>query len=155
MNNTHSIINSLLVDIFNEILNIEEYALQSGAFNDVSVTEVHTVEAIGYYDSKSMSEVAKQLSITVGTLTIAINNLVKKGYVERIRSEEDRRVVKISLTKKGKLLYRIHEKFHLELVKVTVTDLSEEEEAVLVHALQKLNVFCRNTYDLFNKESKE
>ena len=43
---------------------------------------------------KTSSEVAKELSITVGTLTVAINNLVKKGYVERLRSEDDRRVVK-------------------------------------------------------------
>lgn len=52
------------------------------------------------YKKKTTSEVAKELSITVGTLTTAINKLVKKGYVERIRSEDDRRVVKLGLTKK-------------------------------------------------------
>ena len=60
---------------------------------------MHTIEAIGMY-KKTTTEVAKELSITVGTLTIAINRLVKKEYVERIRSEDDRRVVKLGLTKK-------------------------------------------------------
>lgn len=94
-------INSLLVDVFNDILVIEESELKKSRFNDLSITEMHTIEAIGMYKKKTTSEVAKELSITVGTLTIAINRLVKKGYVERIRSEDDRRVVKLSLTKKG------------------------------------------------------
>lgn len=59
-------------------------------------TQLKQLECI----EKTSSEVAKELSITVGTLTVAINNLVKKGYVERIRSEDDRRVVKLGLTKK-------------------------------------------------------
>mgnify|MGYP001301250812 CR=1 FL=1 len=39
-----------------------------------------------------MSSIARELSVTVGTLTIAMNSLVKKGYVERSRGLEDRRV---------------------------------------------------------------
>lgn len=155
MNNTHSVINDLLVNIFNEILVIEQNALKTGVFSDVTTTEVHTIEAIGLYDSKSMSEVAKMLGITVGTLTTAINNLVKKGYVERIRSQEDRRVVKINLTRRGKLLYRIHEKFHGDIVKATVTGLDEKEEAVLVRSLERLEEFLREKYTLLSKGNKE
>lgn len=81
------ILNELLVDTFNEILTIEQTALKSGKLNDLSVTEIHTIEAIGMYRARTMSEVAADLGITVGTLTTAINNLVKKGYVERQRDE--------------------------------------------------------------------
>lgn len=94
-------INTLLVEAFNDILVIEESELKKSQFNDLSITEMHTIEAIGMYKKKTTSEVAKELSITVGTLTIAINRLVKKGYVERLRSEDDRRVVKLGLSKKG------------------------------------------------------
>ena len=105
-------INNLLVEVFNDILVIEESELKKSQFNDLSITEMHTIEAVGMYRKKTTSEVAKELSITVGTLTTAINRLVKKNYVERIRSEDDRRVVKLGLTKKGKLLYRVHQNFH-------------------------------------------
>ncbi len=47
-----------------------------------------------------MSTIAGDLNITVGTLTTAINNLLKKGYVNRKRGEKDRRVVYISLSEK-------------------------------------------------------
>jgi len=112
-------VNDYLVSVFNDILVIEESELKKSQFKDLSITEMHTIEAIGMYKKKTTTEVAKELSITVGTLTIAINRLVKKEYVERIRSEDDRRVVKLGLTKKGKLLYRVHQHFHREMVKVS------------------------------------
>lgn len=148
MEETLAVINQLLVDVFNDILTIEENALKSGQFNDVSVTEVHTVEEIGMYEPKSMSEIAKNLNITVGTLTVAINNLVKKGYCERYRSDNDRRVVKVGLTKKGRLLYRVHEKFHADMVKTAISDLTEEENLALRKSLSKLNVFLKEKYNL-------
>nr|WP_246582904.1 MarR family transcriptional regulator [Clostridium mobile] len=146
--------NELLVDIFNDILTIEQNALQSGEFKDLSVTEMHTIEAVSLYNKRTMSEIAMDLKITVGTLTTAINNLVKKGYVERSRSEEDRRIVYVSLTKRGKLAYRIHEKFHSNMVKETISGLSEEEEKVLVSSLEKLNKFFKSKYNL-EVEKKE
>lgn len=141
-----SILNELLVSTFNEILTIEQTALKSGELNDLSVTEIHTIEAIGMYKARTMSEVAADLRITVGTLTTAINNLVKKGYVERQKDENDRRVVKVILTKRGKLAYRVHEKFHTDMIKATIEGLSEEEEQVLARALEKLNDFFKNKY---------
>lgn len=155
MEKTFSVLNELLVDIFNDILYIEQAALREGSFNDLSVTEIHTIEAIGMYEEKNMSEVAADLSITVGTLTIAINNLVKKEYVLRRRSEEDRRVVKIALTKKGKLAYRIHAKFHSDMIKQTLSGITQEEEYALVKALEKLNTFFKDKYKIGAKAGKE
>lgn len=138
-------INPYLVKIFNEVLIIEENALKGSRFNDLSIKEMHTIEAIGMYGENTTSEVAKKTYVTVGTLTVSINNLVKKGYVERIRSEEDRRVVKLGLTKKGRLLYRLHDKFHRDMVKETLSDLSEEEAEILVKGLRNLHLFLDRT----------
>lgn len=143
-----NVLNELLVDTFNDILEIEQKALQSGSFNDLSVTEIHTIAAIGMYIPRTMTEVACQLDITLGTLTKAIGHLVRKCYVERKRSETDRRIVYIRLTKKGKLAYRVHEKFHKDMVKATIEDLSEEEEEVLVKSLEKVNDFFKCKYNL-------
>ena len=86
-------LHDLLVKLFNEIMNIEEKAIITEEFKDISNNDMHIIEAIGLDEPRSMSSVAKDLSVTVGTLTIAINNLVKKAYVKRVRSEKDRRVV--------------------------------------------------------------
>jgi DNA-binding MarR family transcriptional regulator len=154
-NNSINVVNQILVDLFNDILTIEQSALQSGSLNDISVTEIHTIEAVGMYEPRSMSEVALTLNITVGTLTTAINNLVKKGYVERSRIEEDRRVVLVGLTKKGKLAYRVHRKFHADMVKETIQGLDTEEEKILIKALDKLNHFFKEKYKLKDTSKKE
>ena len=135
-------VNDYLVSVFNDILTIEESELKKSQFNDLSITEMHTIEAIGMYKKKTSSEVAKELSITVGTLTVAINNLVKKGYVERLRSEDDRRVVKLGLTKKGKLLFRVHQHFHREMVKNILKGMEQEEQALL-RVLKNLHDFLQ------------
>ena len=136
-------VNDYLVSVFNDILTIEESELKKSQFNGLSITEMHTIEAIGMYKKKTSSEVAKELSITVGTLTVAINNLVKKGYVERLRSEDDRRVVKLGLTKKGKLLFRVHQHFHREMVKNILKGMEQEEEQALLRALKNLHDFLQ------------
>ncbi|MBB2182259.1 MarR family transcriptional regulator [Lachnospiraceae bacterium MD1] len=143
-------INKMLVEVYDDIMHIEEYSIKQGSFRDLSITEIHTIEAIGLYGSKTMSEVATALEITMGTLTIAIDKLIKKGYVERSRSNTDRRIVNVSLTKRGKLAYRIHEKFHLDMVKAIMLDFNEQEEEVLLTALRKLNYHLKDIY--LNKE---
>ena len=88
-----------------------------------------------------MSSVAKALSVTTGTLTIAVNSLVKKEFVNRVRSEEDRRVVLISLTASGKKAYEQHKKFHEEMINSIIAQLSPEESGILAKALTKITQF--------------
>jgi len=155
MNKSTKVLNELLVEIFNDIMMIEQRALKEGKFNDLSITEIHTIEAIGMYKPRSMSEVANDLQITFGTLTVAINNLVKKEYVERRRIEEDRRIVQIQLTKKGKLAYRVHDQFHIDMIKATTLGIQEKEEKVLVESLEKLNAFFKSKYSLEDGKKNE
>ncbi|NLO09857.1 MAG: MarR family transcriptional regulator [Clostridiales bacterium] len=138
--------NRILVEIYDDVINIEEYSIKSGAFSDLSITEIHTIEAVGLYGSRTMSEIASKLDITMGTLTTAIDKLIKKGYVERSRSEVDRRIVNVSLTNRGKLAYRIHEKFHMDMVKEIMNDFNPEEEEILLTALHKLNRHLKDIY---------
>lgn len=141
--NHYEAINEVLVKLFNEIMDIEEKALITSEFKDISVNDMHIIEAIGVHEPKNMSTVARALSVTVGTLTIAINNLVKKGYVERVRSQEDRRVVLISLSKKGEKAYAHHQNFHEKMVLAVLKDLNLEETEALTNALLKLQKFFK------------
>lgn len=138
-------INSYLVTIFNDVLMIEEKTLQSSRFKDVSIKEMHTIEAVGMYHQHTTSEVAKKLGVTVGTLTVSVNNLVRKGYVERIRTDSDRRVVKLALTPNGRLLYRLHDKFHRDMVKETIAEMDKEQSEILMIGLRNLHEFLERT----------
>jgi len=145
-------INDYLVTIFNEVLMIEEEALRGSQFRDISIKEMHTIEAIGMYRKHTTTQVANKLGVTVGTLTVSVNNLVRKGYVERVRNDRDRRVVKLGLTRKGRLLYRLHDKFHRDMVKETIDEMEEDEMATLVKGLRSLHNFLDRTKNSLSEE---
>lgn len=147
MDSTVKVVNEILVELFNEILTVEKAALQSSPFSDLSITEMHVIENIGL-SARTMTDVADQIGVTVGTLTTSINRLVNKEYVTRDRSKEDRRFVEIALTHKGKLAYRIHEAFHEEMVKYMIEELSNDDHKILISSLTKLSDFFKEKYHI-------
>ena len=94
-------INKILVHLFNDIWELEEKAVITEEFKDLTNNDMHIIEAIGLGTGNNMSTIAKKLGITVGSLTTSMNSLVNKKYAVRHRSEEDRRIVNIQLTEKG------------------------------------------------------
>ena len=137
-------LNEILVRLFRNIMDIEEKAIITQEFQDITNNDMHVIEAIGTGAPKNMSSIARELSVTVGTLTIAMNSLVKKGYVVRERGQEDRRVVYISLSDRGRKAFEHHARFHREMIEsLTTGDLSEEEMQVLVKALSRLDDWFR------------
>ena len=119
-------LNELLVTLFRDVMDIEQKVIITPEFKDITNNDMHVIEAIGIGEPKNMSSIARELSVTVGTLTIAMNSLVKKGYVERSRGLEDRRVVYISLSERGRKAYGHHARFHREMIESLTSDLSED-----------------------------
>ncbi len=139
------LLNELLVMLFNEVLDMEHKALINGSFKEISINDMHIINAIGIQEARNMSAVAKTMSVTVGTLTTAINNLVKKGYVSRIRSAEDKRVVLLSLTEKGVAAYQKHAVFHKQMVQTVMDGFEGEEMEVLLRAFKKLRGYFKTS----------
>lgn len=144
----HETVNEILVRLFANVLDIEEKCLKTGDFSDLSISEIHVIDNIGVNRERTMSDTAKDLKITSGTLTTAVDNLIKKGYVTRQRSVEDRRVVKIKLTEKGIAAYRAHEEFHKDLVISALQQLDTNEEELLIKVLASIDKFFKNKYKL-------
>ena len=140
--NSHEVINDVLVHLFNEILQLEEEAIITSEYKDITNNDMHIIEAIGL-GGGNMSSIAAKLNITVGSLTTSMNGLVKKGYAERSRSENDRRVVYIHLTNKGRKAYHHHAEFHRKMTESVLASLSEEEVPILIKTLNGLSDFFR------------
>ena len=139
-------LNELLVCLFKDLTEIEGRCLITDEFSDISINDMHIIEAIGVDEPKRSGTVAKLMSITLGTLTKAIDGLTRKGYVNRIRSEEDKRVVKLSLTGQGKSAYYHHEQFHHHMIEHIKDGLSDDEMKVLITSLAKLSDYFKVVY---------
>ncbi|QOR34625.1 MarR family transcriptional regulator [Clostridium sp. 'deep sea'] len=140
------LINTYLVRLFNQILAIEEKSLTDAGLTNLSMTEMHTIEAVGFHEPCTMSIIAKYLRITLGTLTTSINRLVKKGYVTRYRDSEDRRKVLVELTQKGKEADIVHSEFHKRMVGQMTDDLKLQDKVVLMRSLRNLKHFFDKEY---------
>ena len=137
-------INDTLVNLFNEIWELEKEAIITEEFKDITYNDMHIIEAIGLSGENTMSSVAKKLKITAGSLTTAVNALVRKAYVKRERSEEDRRVVYIALTEKGEKAFYHHEQFHRQMTNAVIEKLDDEEIDALVKMLKDISAFFRS-----------
>lgn len=137
---SYEYLNKMLVEVFHEILEIEETSVQRATNNTLTMTEIHTLTAISG-SPKSMSEVASSLGITVSTLTIAVNRLEKKEFVLRERDASDRRVVRIQLTNRGRIMVAAHERFHKRMTRAAIEGLSEQEVLQLTRAVSHLKEF--------------
>ena len=134
-------LNEVMVALFREINEVEERSIITQEFGDITNNDMHVIEAIGTGTPRNMTAVARALGVTTGTLTISMNSLVKKGYVQRVRSEEDRRVVLVSLTEKGKRAFDHHKRFHDEMIRQVLKGLDGQEQEILRKALLNLMDF--------------
>lgn len=141
---TYKTLNEVLVNLFRDVMDIEQKAIITEKFQDITNNDMHIIEAIGMNEPKNMSTIAREISVTVGTLTIAMNSLVKKGYVLRERGKEDRRVVYISLTERGRAAYVHHARFHKAMIDSISDELTSEEMELLIKTLTKLDKWFRN-----------
>ncbi len=144
--NARKVLNELLVDIFNKILILEErYHRVHGV--KLTMSEIHTLEGIQNSETKRMSDVASDLSITQGTLTVTINRLSHKGYVHRTQDTQDRRIYRLGLSEKGAEVMTIHNQFHEEMVDRLILHLSDDNDQ-LIESLEKINVFFKELYEI-------
>ena len=72
-------LNELLVTLFRDVMDIEQKVIITPEFKDITNNDMHVIEAIGIGEPKNMSSIARELSVTVGTLTIAMNSLNEAG----------------------------------------------------------------------------
>jgi DNA-binding MarR family transcriptional regulator len=139
-------INHFLVTVFNEVLRTEEASLKTKEFKNLSMREMHVIEAVceAVQNGKNTaSEIAASQKITAGTLTTSIQTLEKKGYVVRTNDPLDKRVVRILPTQKGLTANGVHSDFHHQMVSSVMAAMTEEELKVFVKGLAAVQNFLQ------------
>ena len=63
---TYQTLNEVLVNLFRDIMDIEQKAIITEEYKDLTNNDMHVIEAIGTEEPKNMSTIARLLSVTVG-----------------------------------------------------------------------------------------
>src|SRR3954464_2226985 len=95
-----------------------------------------------YGQSRSMSDIGRELSLSPSAVTQISDRLERRGLTERVVQDEDRRVRKLRLTRKGQQLIRRREKEQLARIDTALKALSEDE---INHVLAGLHILTRTS----------
>ena len=143
------VLNDMLVDVFNNILRVEEEYLQKGLGRGLTIREMHIIEYIGKsgQEGRTLSEIATFLNVARPSVTVAVRKLENKGFLTKNECEQDGRVVRVTLTRDGRKMYLQHMRFHTLMVRGLEEELDEDEKDILMRAFGKLNSFFKNSIE--------
>ena len=68
-----------------------------------------------------------------------------------MKDKNDKRVVLISLTDKGREIYEIHRVFHQEMIKYVINECNDDEQKLLTDLLRRIVIFFEKKYSLLEK----
>ena len=150
--------NKKQIDILNDyflhsvlrLISQEEQCLRRVCSPDLSIRELHVVEAVACLqaDSRStMAEIARYLHLSPASLTTAVNVLVKKGFLDREYSAEDRRVIYVRLTETGEAANRKYLDFVRNMLYEVSSDLDEDVADQMIEVLLRLSDYLDHALD--------
>ncbi len=108
------------------------------AGEDLSFPQVMLLLLIAERGGVTAGEVARSLCVTQGVITRMADRLLEKGLITRARDREDRRVVRLTLTPKGKRLASRVERARVEDMKAVLRGLSPSERECLLAVFKKI-----------------
>jgi DNA-binding MarR family transcriptional regulator len=103
-----------------------------------SKREMRIIENLGKHGLMMMSELAEHSTLSLSTVTGIVDSLVAKSLVSRVRSDADRRVVRVELTGEGRKMYDISLEFRLKLVRSMLTSLNRSEQDQFMALFRKI-----------------
>jgi len=105
---------------------------------DLAEKELFIIAFIGENRSVKMSAIADYLQVPLSTLTTIIDKLVTNKFLLRYNSNDDRRVVKVELDRKGKASYKEFKIRREIMAKKTLGHLNAVEQETLIAYLDQL-----------------
>jgi DNA-binding MarR family transcriptional regulator len=103
-----------------------------------SLLEFNALLGLHHKGQLPMVTFAKDLGVTSAAVTGIIDRLESKGFVERIRGKEDRRVVRIAITAWGEQAFEKAKGVHERLVQRLLVNLDDEDLDRLLEIYSKL-----------------
>lgn len=121
-----------------------------GTFNRLTADDIRkygltqpqfgVLESLGHLGELTLGELSRKQLMSCGNTTVIVDNLEREGLVARSPSKDDRRVIFVHLTPKGRRYFKQIFIQHAEFVAKLASVLSDEEQEGLGRLLKKLGV---------------
>ncbi|KAA3646778.1 MAG: MarR family transcriptional regulator [Chloroflexi bacterium] len=125
---------------------LQAHLKRGGTMRALTESQFGTLEALYHLGPLCQGEIGEKILKSSGNMTMVVDNLEKRGLVQRERSREDRRQIEVSLTKEGRQLIESIFPQHAGAIVQAFDTLSASEQ-------EQLGTLCRKLgHALVNEE---
>lgn len=108
--------------------------------HDLTISQFGVLEALYYLGPLHVGQVGEKILKSSGNMTLVVDNLEKRGLVERRRREDDRRCIELHLTENGRLLIERIMPHHVSQVVAAMAVLNSEQQTQLAALCRQLGL---------------
>lgn len=105
---------------------------------NLSITQLHYLHAIKERTNITITELAELFGVQKSTVTVTVNKLLQSGFIEKLTSQDDLRVIYVSLTEQGKKIIELEDTGYRQFAASILAMLDKEEQATFTYLLNKV-----------------
>jgi len=105
------------IRLFNKYNSLEKELYNFDIDELLTPAEIHTIDCIGRNSEINVTNLAAKLGITKGAVSQMVNKLKKRDLVIKLKDSDNDKEVILLLSKKGKIAFNGHIKFHADIYK--------------------------------------
>jgi DNA-binding MarR family transcriptional regulator len=132
----HSV-EELINIILNKSEQLEELAKQKTDLKKLTDKQLHCIELIYTMENPTLSELTEKLEITKASTSVMLDRLEQHGFIQKVKSDNDRRSAHVHLTEKGDKAAHLHADVHKQFATLLTKELTDSEKEILIVLLNK------------------
>src|SRR5438874_504902 len=114
------------------------HAAQSIEQTELGDSDFRVLEVLLHKGPMPVNTIGPKVALTPGSISVAVDRLLKRGFVERGAHEGDRRVHMVSLTREGRKVIAAVFAEHERRIEYLLQELTQAERGTLVKLLKKM-----------------
>jgi DNA-binding MarR family transcriptional regulator len=144
-----------VIRLFYELHNLLEIILKYSTNKSLTLKESFILEStsrLSLTQDNMVSTLAELLQISSASVSIAVSNLDKKGFLKKVHSKVDRRIVYLVVTKKAELVLQKQKEFRERALSDIFGQLNMVEKASIASSLKKMRQFVKKDTERIRKD---
>lgn len=117
---------------------ITNYLLPPIIQDGLGSSDFRVLDVLLHKGPMSVNAIGPKVDLNPGSVSVAVDRLYKKGLVNRVEDEKDRRIRVVSLTEKGRKVFLPMFRRHMALLERAFEGVPPEERIRLEEAMKKI-----------------
>ncbi len=132
-------LSKIINQVFEKAFEKSESSCSTDSCSELTFQDGKIISFINDRNGCIMKELADAFKLPLSTATGLVDRLVEKHFVCRDRSDEDRRIVRLSLTSSGKEIAALTKQKSIIFAKIFLDPLTTVEKRILVELFKKIS----------------